>query len=315
MPTDEQLVKTAQQVLQGLQGAFGKHPGYRPAHAKGQILEGVFTPTAEAKALSKAPHFQAASTPVTVRFSVSTGIPLMPDNDGNAKPNGISVRFNLGEKDGRRRHTDVIGHSTPHFPVPNGQKFGEFIQAIGASPAGTPSPTPVETFLGENPAALRFVTAPKPFAQSFGSQGYYALNAFKFIAEDGKETFIRYQILPDVGHQTISDEEAKEKSANYLFEEIAERVKKGPVGLKLVAQIADKDDPTDDITKEWPEDRKIVELGSIKLEKLDENSEKDQKYAIFDPIPRVEGIEPSADPILEFRAALYLMSGRERRAA
>jgi catalase len=35
----------------------------------------------------------------------------------------------------------------------------------------------------------------------------------------------------------------------------------------------------------------------------------------MDPIPRVDGIEPSADPILEFRAALYLLGGRERRAA
>jgi hypothetical protein len=36
---------------------------------------------------------------------------------------------------------------------------------------------------------------------------------------------------------------------------------------------------------------------------------------IFDPIPRVDGIEPSADPLLEFRAAIYLLSGRERRVA
>jgi hypothetical protein len=29
MPTDEQLVATAQEVLQLLHGAFGAHPGYR----------------------------------------------------------------------------------------------------------------------------------------------------------------------------------------------------------------------------------------------------------------------------------------------
>ena len=40
-----------------------------------------------------------------------------------------------------------------------------------------------------------------------------------------------------------------------------------------------------------------------------------QKHIIFDPIPRVEGIEPSADPLLELRAAIYLLSGRRRRAA
>jgi catalase len=40
-----------------------------------------------------------------------------------------------------------------------------------------------------------------------------------------------------------------------------------------------------------------------------------QKHIIFDPIPRVDGIEPSADPLLELRAAVYLLSGRRRRAA
>jgi catalase len=46
-----------------------------------------------------------------------------------------------------------------------------------------------------------------------------------------------------------------------------------------------------------------------------ENNDKEQKYIIMDPIPRVQGIEPSDDPLLELRAALYLISGRQRRAA
>jgi catalase len=41
----------------------------------------------------------------------------------------------------------------------------------------------------------------------------------------------------------------------------------------------------------------------------------EQKHIIFDPIPRVDGIEPSDDPLLELRAAIYLISGRRRRAA
>jgi catalase len=42
---------------------------------------------------------------------------------------------------------------------------------------------------------------------------------------------------------------------------------------------------------------------------------KQQKHIIFDPIPRVDGIEPSDDPLLELRAAVYLLSGRRRREA
>jgi catalase len=41
----------------------------------------------------------------------------------------------------------------------------------------------------------------------------------------------------------------------------------------------------------------------------------EQKNVIFDPIPRVDGIDPSDDPLLELRAAVYLIGGRRRRAA
>lgn len=286
------------------------------AHAKGLLFEGTFTPTAEAKALSKAPHFNTESTPVLVRFSDSTGIPVIPDNDPNANPKGFAVRFNLPEKDGHRKHTDIVGHSVPFFPVPTGADFADLFMAIGASSApDLPHPTPIEKYLGAHPAALAFVTAPKPFPVSWGTEAYYALNAFKFIAADGKETYIRYEIVSEAGLSYLSDEEAKAKSPNYLSEEITERIASGPVGLKILAQIAEEGDPTDDITKKWPEDRKKVELGTIKLTKIADNNAAVTKVTIMDPIPRVEGIEESADPILEFRAGLYLLSGRERRAA
>jgi hypothetical protein len=43
-----------------------------------------------------------------------------------------------------------------------------------------------------------------------------------------------------------------------------------------------------------------------------DDEEPENKKIIFDPIPRVKGIEPSADPLLNHRAAIYLMSGRRR---
>jgi len=285
------------------------------AHAKGQMLKGTFTPTAEAKTLSKAPHFQSPSTPISVRFSNSTGLPHIPDFIGDSRPNGLAVRFNLGTIDGKRRHTDLVGHSTPHFPVPDGQGFIDLLAAIGGSQPGTPSPTPIEKFLGSNPAAARFVMAPKPPVKSYATQDYFMLNAFKFIAADGKETYVRYVVKADEGVQTLEQSEAEAKGANYLTEEIVDRVKSGPIGFKLFVQIAEEGDQTNDITVEWPEERKLVELGSLKIDGVLENSLSQQKHDIFDPIPRVEGIEPSDDPILEFRAALYLISGRERRAA
>jgi catalase len=58
-----------------------------------------------------------------------------------------------------------------------------------------------------------------------------------------------------------------------------------------------------------------VELGRLSLTAVVADDAQDQKRIIFDPIPRVDGIEPSNDPLLELRAAIYLISGRRRRSA
>ncbi len=55
-------------VLDKLSG--GVHPGFRPAHAKGAMYAGTFAPTPAASALTRAPHANRPSTPVTVRFSL-----------------------------------------------------------------------------------------------------------------------------------------------------------------------------------------------------------------------------------------------------
>jgi len=315
LPTDDKVVETAHGLVNQLQTLFGKHPGFRPAHARGVLVSGTFTPTAEAAALSKAYHLNN-TVPITARFSSSTGIPQIPDTDPNANPRGFAVRFHLPDHNGRRQHTDIVAHSTPHFPVRTGAEFLEMLQAVGAS--GAPdagSPSPIEKFLGAHPTALTFVQAPKPSPTSFGKEPYFGLNAFKFIAADGTETFVRYRWAPVAGEEFVSDEELKTKSDSYLFDGVPATLASGPILFKLLAQIAEEGDPTNDITQQWPETRKIVELGEVKLEKTVENDAAEQKKIIFDPIPRTEGIDVSDDPILDMRAGVYLISGKERRAA
>ncbi|KAH6666717.1 catalase related subgroup [Halenospora varia] len=310
-PNDEVLMKTAGDVVAGLQGVFGKHPGFRPAHAKGKLLSGTFTPSAKAKELSIAPHFNASSTPVWVRFSNSTGIPNIPDNDGNADPRGIAIRFLLGE----RKHTDLINHSTPFFPARTGAEFLAFIQAIASSPPDAPHPTPVELFLGSHPAALAFVQAPKPAPVSYATEEYFGVTALKLINSSGKATFIRTIVSPSTGVQTLTAEETATKDADYLQDEIVTRVKSSPISFTIKAQIAAEGDKTDDATVHWPAEREVVELGTFTLDAVVPDGEKEAKYVIFDPIPRVEGVEPSDDPLLEMRAAIYLISGKQRREA
>lgn len=315
-PNDETIIKTAGSVVEGLQTVFGKHPGFRPAHAKGFVLKGTFTPTPEAASLSIAHHFTAPSTPIVVRFSNSTGIPAIPDTDPNADPRGIAIRFDYpNDANGRRVHTDLVAHSVPFFPTRTGAEFLEFLQAIAASSQETEHPNSVEKFVGSHPATLAFVQAPKPVPTSFARQQFFSVSAYTLIDSAGKETFVRYHITPEHGVQTLTPEEVAAKGPNFLHEELTARLKGGPVKFKLSVQIADEGDVTDDATVHWPEGRKVVDLGTIVIEAEDPNSDATAKNLIFDPIPRVPGVGPSADPLLEMRAAIYLISGRQRRAA
>jgi catalase len=315
LPTDEKLLALSQDLMAQFDGIFGLHPGFRPAHAKGVMLTGRFTPAAGAAGLTRAPHLARASTPVTVRFSNSTGLPLVPDNDPNANPRGLAVRFNLAE----HIHTDIVSHSTDGFPTRTGGEFLEFLKALASTDLSTPSdpahPSPLETFLGGHPAALKFVQTPKPAPSSFARETYFGVTAMKFTNQVGVSRWGRYRIVPEAGNEHLDDAAVAAKGANYLLEEIAERVKAGPVAFKLLVQLADAEDVVDDATIHWPEDRTVVELGRIVLTAAMANDAAEQQQIIFDPIPRVDGIEPSDDPLLELRAAIYLISGRRRRVA
>ena len=311
LPTDQNLINLSNELIAQFDAIFKLHPGFRPAHARGIMLTGTFTPTKDAAALSSAPHFtKSEPTPVTVRFSSSTGLPDIPDTDPNANPRGFAVRFNLGD----HVHTDIIGHSAPLFPTRTGAEFLEFLQAIGSSAPDAPSPTPIEAFLGTHPAALAFVQTPKPPPTSFAHESYYGLTAMKFISEGGSR-FGRYTIVPEAGTRHLDEAATKVQSKDFLFDELPQHMKQGPISFQLNVQLANDGDVVDDVTVQWPEDRPKINLGKLTLTDLVEDNDREQKHIIFDPIPRIHGIEPSDDPLLELRAALYLISGKRRRQA
>jgi catalase len=313
LPTDPKRLAIAEDLIQKLDNLNGGvHPGYRPAHAKGCLLAGFFNPTPEAAALSIAPHFHAPSTRVVVRFSDFAGVPAVPDNDPNfSSPHGCAIRFQLGE----HVHTDIVAHSADGFPARTAAEFSEFLQAVYSSGPDAAHPNPIEQFLGSHPKALAFVQMPKPIPTSFAKESYFGVTAYKFIDAKGMSRHVRYRILPDAGKEYLDAEGAAAKGPNFLMEELAQRLASGPIKMNIVVQIADAGDVVDDATEHWPAERAQALLGAVTLTGLVPESDAEGRRIIFDPIPRVEGIEPSADPLLETRADAYLMSGRRRRAA
>ncbi|ERT00817.1 catalase [Sporothrix schenckii 1099-18] len=321
-PKTNESAKDILGVFKDLAG--GPKPGFRPAHAKGLLVQGTFVPTPAAASLSRAPHFtNAAGTPVLVRFSSSSGHPTLPDSDPNGNPRAIALRFVLAETP-RRKHTDIIGHSVPFFPAATPDEALAFFRAVKG--AGT-DPDTLTKHIAAHPAAQAFLAAPKPTPTAFAHEAFYALHAFKFTNADGKATYVRYRIVPVAGHKTLDADAAKAQPADFLYDGVRAQLAQGSghtIEYDLVAQVAQDGDVTDDSSVHWPEEgpdaRQLVTLGRVTLDRLyggggggDEAAE--QKYLIFDPVPRVDGVEASADPLIDLRAAVYIISGKERRAA
>jgi catalase len=300
----------AQQLLDAFDQLQGLHPGFRPAHAKGLMCSGVFTPTAEATKLTRAPHANRPSTPVTVRYSDSTGLPNIPDNDpARSGPRGFAVRFHLDD----HLHTDIVAHSFDGFPVRTGEEFLEFLRAAAAFGAGRPEV--MGAFLATHPNAKRFIEAPKPIPTSFAREAFFAGTAFKFTNSHGASCHGRFRVRPDAGTEYLSNDAAAEKGPNFLFDELGTRLARQSVKLGVFVQVAEPGDDIADASTAWPNGRKELPFGTITLTARVDDQVPERRKIIFDPLPRVDGIDASGDPLTQVRADIYLLSGRRRRAA
>ena len=125
----------------------------------------------------------------------------------------------------------------------------------------------------------------------------------------------RFRIRPEAGTEYLTNEDAARKSANFLFDEIGPRLARGPARLGVFVQMAERGDDVADASVTWPESRGEIPFGTITLTARVDDQEPERRKIIFDPVPRVDGIDPSGDPLTEVRADIYLLSGRRRRAA
>jgi catalase len=301
-----------EQVVDSFNAVFGVHPGARAVHAKGVVLEGTFTPSPSATAVSKAAHLYKTKTPVptTIRFSASTGLPAIPDTDPGASPRGMAVKFHL--PDGLK--TDIVMHSFNGFPVSTAAELRDLFLAIGATKSGDLPPTALDQFLNSHPAAKVFVEAPKPAPVSYATLTYFGVNAFKFTNAKGAATFGRYQLQPVAGEQFLTKEQLSTKGSDYLTTEIRERVRRGPIKFTLFLQVAAQDDKIDDPSIAWADTRKKIELGTLTITNAVADSQTAEKKLLFMPGTLVPGIE-AADPMIAARSAAYIVSLSRRAQA
>src|SRR4051794_13341058 len=299
LPLEEVIVNDMNKV-------FGVHAGFRANHAKGVVAEGRFKASAEAAGLSRASLFGGADIPVTVRFSDSTGVPNLPDGSDDANPHGIAVKFHL--PDGS--DADIVINSLKFFPVSTSEEFHDLLVAISQSPPDAAKPTKFEQFVASHPSVpAAFATVATP--DSFANEAYFGINAFVFVNKAGERQAIRYQMIPEkVVHLEKAD--AAKRAPDFLMTELPARLKQGPVTFRFKAQLAAAGDNTKDPAKPWPDDRKVVELGVLTIDKAVADSDAAQKKLLFLPGQLTDGIEQSDDPMIDVRNGAYAVSFSRR---
>ena len=299
-------------LVAAIDEGLGTEPGFRAAHARGLCCDATFTPTPEVAAMSTAPHLQAP-VPAVVRFSGASPRPDAPDHRQDV--GGMAVKFLLGDG----RETDIVAISIPLFFVREPEHFIEFTLARKADPkTGRPSMARLLRYALRHPEAFRAIGhAARHQGSVMASRleaRYFAIHAFRWRAPGGAETLVRYELEPEAGEREIPRAEAKARGRDFLRDDLVERLSGRPAGFRLVVQVAEPGDRTDDPTRAWPRGRRRVNVGRLEVTGVSPDQDAGCEQRVFDPTHLIEGVELSDDRILAARREAYSVS-IERRFA
>ncbi len=96
------------------------------------------------------------------------------------------------------------------------------------------------------------------------------------------------------------------------MEEIGARLAREPARFRVLVQLAESGDATNDATKPWPDERRTVDLGTLTVNKVVADSASAEKALLLMPNALTDGIEASDDPLIDARAQAYAVSFSRR---
>ncbi len=295
---------TRQTFMDGFRKVFGLHPGFRRNHAKGVVVSGYFDSNGGGRALSTAALFGTGRTPVIGRFSLSGGNPMMSDAPSTARGLGLAFAF----PDATQWRMAML--NLPVFPDNSPQGFYDRLLASKPDPAtGKPDPAATAAFQEAHPetSAAMAVIKQHPPTPGFADSTYSSLITFFFVNDAGVRTPVRWAFVPMQAALP-----ARAGTTNSLFDALVRQMSSGPLQWRLLLTVGQPQDPTTDATLPWPSDRRTVDAGVLTLTHIETEAPGNARDVNFDPLALPQGIEPSQDPLLSARSAVYAASYRAR---
>jgi len=292
-------------AIEAIRGTGGAQPGCRALHAKGTLYHGRFTASPDAAKLSRARYLDGSAVPALFRFSNGSGNPKQPDGIPGVR--GLAVKFTL--PDGST--TDVSTQTARLFVSSTPDGFIDLLKALRPGPT---MPLRMGKYFLTHPrmfGALPVLRDANRLPASYATVEYHGLHAFRWVAADGTDRFVRYHLHPVAGEEFLSGSAAKGKDADYLLHELNHRLAGGPVRFDFRVQIAGPNDSTVDPSAPW-KSHETVTVGTLEITGLDTEREHGDDIVVFDPMRVTDGIEPSDDPVLRFRTLAYSASVKLR---
>ncbi|MBP0580513.1 catalase family peroxidase [Labrys sp. LIt4] len=296
---------TSQKLVDALAPASGPAPGHRRNHAKGICFTGEFEANGSGVNLSKASMFAPGKYPVVGRLNLATPDPTA--RDAAVRVRGIGIQ--ITGADSQQWRSAMI--DPPFFPVSTPQAFYELLTASASK-----DPEAMKRFAGAHPEIAAFGEWAKsaPWTASYAQERFNSLNSFVFTNAAGTEHTVRWSLVPTIAATAIAPDDLAKRDADFLEQEIVERVKAGPVSWKLVVTLANPGDPTADPSKPWPTDRKAEEVGTLTATQIIPEDHGPCRDINFDPTVLPDGIRTSDDPFPAARSAAYAVSFDRRTA-
>ena len=195
------------------------------------------------------------------------------------------------------------------FPDNSPQSFYDRLVATAVVPAtGKPDPAAMTRFYATHPpaAAAMAILKQHPPSPGFADSVFSGLNAFYFVNQSGVRTPVRWSLTP------LQHALPPASGPDALFDPLVRQMQAGPLRWRLVLTVGTREDPTYDATLPWPADRRTVDAGLLTLNSVDTEAKGNARDINFDPLVLPSGIEPSDDPLLSARSAVYAASYRRR---
>ena len=291
----------------------------RIVHARGVGAHGIFKCTKDMSKYTKACLFtkKGKETPLFSRISTVAGSRGSTDTPRDVR--GFAIKFYTEEG-----NYDIAGNNMPVFVIQDAMKFPDFVHAVKPEP-DTEVPQAQSAhdtfwdFVTRNQESAHMVIwqmSDRAIPLNLRMIDGFGIHTFRWINDEGKATFVRYQWNPQLGvHSRVWDETLKvsgndpDSQRKDLYEAIDEG--NYPVWdfcVQLLPEEKEHDFTFDilDPTKVWPEeDIPKIKIGEMIFNRNVDNYFAETEQVAFNPGNVIPGIDFSNDPLLQGRLFSY----------